>query len=217
MLKFYLIISIFILNILYSCKKEESKTISIKGKITDKNQNLPIAGAEITFWASKLQGGIYNPSLIPVSLTYSNESGNFQLIYEKDKDASYRITVEKNNYFGITQDIEVDDLPSGNYNFNYEIVPTAFLKLIVKNYYPYDNNDFIGYTINAPQPSGANCCNTSPYIGTGYFYENTIKCKTYGAQKVKISWSVKKNNINSLYDSLIYCKPFDTTIFNLNF
>jgi len=212
-----IIIVLIVAFSIISCKKDESKTITIKGKIIDKNQNLPVSGAEVIFWASKLQGSTYNPNLIPVSSTLSNEGGDFMLTYEKDKDASYRISVTKNKYFEITQDIEVDKLPSGNYNFNYDIVPEAYLKLIVKNYYPYDNNDFIGYTINAPQPSGNNCCPSSANTGLGYFYENTYKCKTYGAQKVRMSWSVKKNNINSLYDTLIFCVPFDTTIFNLNY
>ncbi len=214
----YILSFIFLAVVLmFSCKKDDTKKIVIKGKIIDKNQNIPVSGAEITFWASRLQGGTYNPSLIPMASAVSNENGDFQIAYDKDKDASYRITVEKNNYFGITQDIDVDKLPSGNYTYNYEITPEAYLKLVVKNHYPYDNNDFIGYTINPPQPNGVNCCPSSANTGIGYFYENTIKCKTYGAQKVKITWSVKKNNINSLYDSLIYCIPFDTTVFNLNY
>lgn len=217
MKNFKLLMILVVLIIIYSCKKDEQKTIIIKGKIIDKNQNIAVSGAEIIFWASKLQGGTYNPSLIPVSSTISSDNGDFQLSYEKDKDASYRITIDKSNYFGVTQDIDVDKLPPNTYNFNYEIIPEAFLKLTVKNYFPYDNNDFIGYTINAPQPLGTNCCPTSSNTGIGYFYENTIKCKTYGAQKVKISWSVKKNNINSLYDSLVYCNPFDTTFFYLNY
>lgn len=204
-----------ILILILSCKKDENNSISINGKIYDGNQNIPVVDAEVTFWVSRLENGTYNPNLIALFTVNTDAAGNYSFNLTKEKDASYRITIDKTKYFGQIIDIDVDDLPPGTHNLNYTILPEAYIKLHVKNVNYFDNNDKIGYSITSTQPTGTNCCNNLPTTGTGYNYENTSICKTYGAQKIKVSWSVKKNSINSLYDSLIYCVPFDTTTFDL--
>lgn len=219
-LKFLLLsilLGVFFITILSTCSKDEDKTLQINGNISDGNQHIPVKDAVVTFWVSRIQNGTYNPNLTPLISLNTDENGNYSFNVSKDKDAAYRITVEKEKYFSLTTDYNVDDLPSGTHNLNYSILPEAYFKMHVANTTPIDNNDMIGYYISSNQPSVNNCCNNQTFTGLGYFYNYTHICKTYGAQQIKINWTVKKNNFISYYDTAIYCLPFDTTLFNLNY
>ncbi len=200
-----------------SCKKDDDKTIIIQGKITDANQQTAISNAEVTFWSSRIQSGTYNPNYISLATAITDAGGNYNLQITKEKDVGFRITVNKARYFGQTTDMSVESLSAGTHNLNYSIYPEAYFKLNVKNVSPINNSDFISYWISNPQPSGANCCNNLPINFTGQFYENTVICRTYGAQNITVKWNVKKQNNVTSSESNFYCTPFDTTEHNLNY
>ncbi len=200
-----------------SCKKDDENTIIVKGIITDANLKTPIANAEVTFWASRIQNATYNSNYISLATTYTDANGNYVLQITKGKDAGFRITAEKAKYFGQTADIVVDALPAGTHTLNYSIYPEAFFKMNVKNNTPINNSDFISYWFYNTQPTGANCCNNLAINFTGQFYENTVKCRTFGGQNIIVKWNVKKNNVVTYNESTIYCTPFDTTTFDLNY
>jgi len=213
--KIFSLIILAVILLHFSCNKDDNKTLTVSGRITDANQQIAVADAEVSFWASRLQNGTYNPNLTNLLTVNTDANGNYSFTVTKEKDALYRITVSKSKYFGLSNDINVDDLAAGSHILNYSILPEAFIKLHVKNVNFYDNSDFIGYSFASQQPVGINCCNNQPTIGLGFAYENTLFCKTFGAQKIKIEWTVKKNQINSVHDTMIYCVPFDTTKFDL--
>ncbi|NVN96140.1 MAG: carboxypeptidase regulatory-like domain-containing protein [Bacteroidetes bacterium] len=203
--------------LLDSCKKDDNNTIIIQGKITDANQNIAVANAEVTFWASRIQSGTYNPNYMALATVTTDASGNYNLQITKAKDAGFRITIEKPKYFGQTIDISVENLPAGTHSLNYSIYPEAYFKLNVKNTSFIDNTDFISYWFNNTQPTGLNCCNNIPINYTGQTYSNTIKCRTFGGQNMIVKWIVKKDNVSTPHESSVYCVPFDTTVFDLNY
>jgi len=200
-----------------SCKKEDDKTIIVLGKITDANQQTALANATVTFWSSRIQSGTYNPNYVELAKAFTDAGGNYNLQITKGKDAGFRITVDKDKYFGQTSDISVESLLSGTHTLNYSIYPEAYFKLIVKNTSNFDNNDFISYWFNNTQPNGYNCCNNIPINYTGLNYENTVRCRTFGGQSMIVKWNVRKDGVSYPYESSVYCAPFDTTVFNLNY
>ena len=202
-----------------SCKKNDDSIITIQGKIIDANQNIAVANAEVTFWASRIQSGTYNPNYIALATANTDAGGNYSLQITKAKDAGFRITIEKPKYFGQTTDISVENLPAGTHNLNYSIYPEAYIKMIVNITSLANNNDFVSYWFNNTQPSGANCCNNTHITVnySGQSYSKTIICKTFGGQNMLVKWIVKKDNISTPYESSVYCTPFDTTFFPLNY
>jgi hypothetical protein len=211
------VVSLLLACIVFACKKEEDKALIITGRIIDGNQNKAVTDAEVTFWVSRMQNGTYNPDLIELSKVNTDASGNYSFNITKEKDAAYRITIDKANYYSQLIDINADDLPAGNHVLNYNILPVAYFKLHVKNVNSFDVTDLILYNINGNHPSLANCCNNGSNSGLGYSFDKTQICKTYGAQNIKVEWTVKRNGFSTSFDSTIYCIPFDTTTFNLNY
>jgi hypothetical protein len=202
---------------LFSCKKSSDNEIIIQGIIIDANQHIPLANVEVTFWASRIQGSTYNPNYISLIYTTTDANGNYYIKATKDKDAGYRITLDKSKYFSQTNDISVETLSPGSHQLNFSVYPEAYFKLIVKNTSPFNNNDFINYWFYNSQPSGLNCCNNNQISFTGQSYENILLCRTYGAQNMTVKWNVKKNNIVTPNEHSLYCTAFDTTTYNLNY
>ena len=200
-----------------SCKKDDDKTIIIQGKITDVNQQIPISNAEVTFWASRIQSGTYNPNYVALSTVTTDANGNYNLQITKEKDVGFRITVEKTKYFGQTIDISVENLSAGTHNLSYSIYPEAYFKLNVKNTSCIDNSDFISYWFYNTQPTGVNCCNNLAVNFTGQYYENTTICRTYGGQNIIVKWNVRKAGITTHDEAIVYCTPFDTATYDLNY
>jgi hypothetical protein len=212
------IVCIFVFLILTaSCKKEDDNTIIVQGNITDANMHTAVPYAEVTFWASRIQSGTFNPNYFALATVTTDANGNYSLQITKDKDAGFRITVEKAKYFGQTTDISVDNLASGTHTLNYSIYPEAYFKLIVKNVSSIDNTDFISYWFNNTQPSGTNCCNNQPINFTGEYYDNTLLCRTFGGQNMHVKWIVRKAGATTPYESTVYCPAFDTTTYSLNY
>ncbi len=212
-----LIVTLLAFVLVSSCNKDDEKIIIVQGKITDANQHTAISNAEVTFWSSRIQSGTYNPNYVALASSFTDAAGNYSLQITKEKDAGFRITVDKEKYFGNTQDLFVDDLPSGTHQINYSIYPEAHFKMNVKNSAPNDNTDFINYWFFNTQPNGANCCNNVPINFTGQSYENTLNCRTFGGQQIVVKWIVKKAGVTTPYETSIFCVPFDTTVFNLNY
>jgi hypothetical protein len=212
----FFLISTSLLSLL-SCKKSSDNEIIIQGNIVDANQHIPLANAVVTLWASRIQGGIFNPNYVTVAFAITDANGYYNIKTAKDMDAGYRITVDKANYYSQTTDFSITALAPGTHQLYFGIYPEAYFKLIVKNTTPFNNNDFISYWFFSAQPAGINCCNNNIVSFTGQSYENTIKCRTFGGQNMVVKWNVKKNNIVTPSETSVYCTPFDTTTYNLNY
>ncbi|MFZ4401661.1 MAG: hypothetical protein ACOYO1_16640 [Bacteroidales bacterium] len=212
-----IIIIVCLFSLVNACKKDSGNNILVQGKIMDANQQIAIANAEVTFWSSRIQSGTYNPNYVALTSTTSDANGNYSLEITKAKDAGFRITVDKAKYFSLTNDISVENLTVGTHNLNYTIYPEAYFKLHVKNVSFIDNTDYISYWFTNTQPNGTNCCNNIPINYTGQYYENNVLCRTFGAQDIKIKWIVKKAGITTPFETTVYCAPFDTTVYNLNY
>lgn len=203
---------IAIVYFIFSCKKDTSNTIIINGRVFDPNQNTYVANANVQFLSSKIQTGTYNPSYNTVASATTDASGNFHIEYIKDKDVGFQIMVSGAKYYDQTYNILVTDMPGGTYTPTYNIFSVAYFKVHVKN---MTNSNQIGYNFTNTQPSCYTCCNQTSIIGIGTSYDSTTICNTYGAQKIQVQWSVLKNGAYHQFDSLVYCAPFDTTLFEL--
>ncbi len=206
---------IAIVYFIFSCKKDVNNTIVLNGRIYDPNQKAYVSGADVQFLSSKIVSGSYNPTYVVVASAVTDANGSFHLEYVKDKDAAFQVIVSKDKYFDHTYDIAVTALPGGTYTPTYNIYCDAYFKIHVKNTLPNAANDQIGYAYVNSQPACYTCCNSTPQVGLGNSYDSTSKCRTFGAQKMHVQWSVKKNGNTFQYDSSIFCAPFDTTLFEL--
>lgn len=211
----FLVVILFIASGIPSCRKHKN-TITINGHIYDPFSGSYVPSANITISSSTLSSGFYNPNYTDIATTTSDANGAFTFEFDQEKSGGYRFYIFKDNYFDNTVDVAEENIqPENIYTPTFEIYPSAYIKLHVKNNDPYDANDFIAYSYDVDNPGCIDCCNNSTIQRYGKTYDTTFKCKTFGSKKVHINWHVTKFSIDLAYFDSVYCAPFDTTFYEI--
>ena len=211
-------INILILAIILIGCQKKSETISLKGKVFDPNQNTYIKGARVTLQATLISSGVYSSAYQDISSGLTDASGNFSFDINVQHVVSYKIIIQKDSYFYYEKIINPDAwTPGQTYSLSYNIYPEAYIKLDIKNVNPFDNNDVIYYAFATGYSDCTECCSNKYFSGTGIQFNTIFKCKTFGAVNADLIWHFTKNNIDTQYDSIIYCKPFDTTCIKIRY
>lgn len=205
-----ILIIILIMNML-SCK-EKNEDVQINGKIYDPNTKCSVENATVTISAQKLENGVYNSGYSEISTLSTDSEGNFEIIFSKEKVASYKIYVVKSGYFSYSEIFSPDDIPEDNiYYINCDIYPYGFINLYVENKYPVNSSDYISYNFSSGAQSCIECCDNTMIYGYGEDYISNLTCKTYGNQNITVSYFVTKNSLTVGYEKIVYCLAFDTT------
>ncbi|MCC6690109.1 MAG: carboxypeptidase regulatory-like domain-containing protein, partial [Bacteroidia bacterium] len=119
---------------LNACKKDATTTVS--GRVTDATTGVAVPNA--TVYIQRRNTSCFSCNAGTFASVKADSKGNFVYSFEADKDFSYSIAAEANNYFS--------NKPSGgigidSYKKNSLLVPLqpiAWLKLHVKNTAPFD-------------------------------------------------------------------------------
>ena len=218
--RFYFGLVLFFISFLLletSCKKEEKK-IKVWGYVADASGN-KVSGVRVNLQGTLLEGGSYSSGFSDIASSTSNTSGNYDISTEWKVVYKYKIKLFKQNYFDNSYEYLANDIPSGaEVNKNLVIHPVAWIKIVVNNVNPYDDNDQISYKYDENEPFNCyDCCNNSSIVGNGMLYSNVLVCKLKGNATAKVMWVVKKDNIIQSYSQNIFCNAFDTTEVSINY
>ena len=184
-----------------SCEKEWGKT-EITGTVQD-NAGKPVQGATVFLYEDDLNFDFDIGEIIET--TETDAAGKYTFKFDAGRKNSYQVKAAKDRYSeGGNTNVE-----KGDENIlNITIIPEAYLKLRIKNVNPYDQYDRI--SISA-------VFNYSPNIFIGSSVDTFMLGEVYGNQYKEIIWWVTKNNIKIEYKDSVYCLPFDTAIYNINY
>ncbi len=202
-----------------SCNKAKKNRIYIEGKIYDPNTMAYVAGADVTIAATKLSsGGIFSSGFADIASSTSNENGLFVFDFKEEKVGSYQLRVSKDQYFGIIKEVSTSEIEAGvTFSPTYNLYPIGYINLKIRNFTPYDSNDFVAYNFSSGWLNSYECCNNSVVQGHGPYYADTVSCKTYGNQNVTLTYSVTKGGHTTQYSKTLFCVAFDTTFFNIDY
>ncbi|HRS53357.1 MAG TPA: hypothetical protein P5250_01465 [Bacteroidales bacterium] len=211
----FIILEAFILN---TCKKDKTATFTLKGIVLDKSYGNVVTDAKITLWANKIQTGIYSSGYEELTTFYTDKNGEYNVNVKLQKTAGYKISIRKYNYFDYDQTIPADNFqPGGSYYTSYSIAPVGYITIRAVNKFPYNKNDFISYRFTNGYLDCFSCCNNVTIKGYGENFDSTYTCMAVGGTQLIISWNVIKNGQYFYNNNPIYCKPFDTTYFEISY
>ncbi len=217
---FYYGIMMFLISVLLletSCKKEEKK-IKVWGYVADASGN-KVSGVKVNLQGTLLEGGSYSSGFSDIASANTNSIGNYEIITDWKVVDKYKIKLFKQNYFDNSFEYLASEIPSGaEVNKNLTMHPVAWIKIVVNNINPYDENDQISYKYDNNETINCfDCCNNSSIVGNGMLYSNILVCKLKGNATAKVSWVVKKDNVIQTYSQNVFCNAFDTTEVSINF
>ncbi len=217
-LYFILFSLLLFIGIFTSCKKDKQK-ITINGTVYDPNTKTYVSNAHVTLSASMVSSGFYNSNYTEVASTTTDGSGAFSFNFDKLKSAGYRIYISKENYFDNTIDIDDASVVAGTpYTAKYDLYQIAWMKLHVTHTTPHDSSDYIAYDYSSTGlPTCFGCCSNNIFKAYGMTYDTTLRCKTYGSRYMKINWHVIMFGWDALQSDSVFCTPFDTTLYTINY
>jgi hypothetical protein len=188
-----------------SCKK--TAHTHIDGTIQDAYNRTLIAGANV-YVAGSLPGcnSCGGPGNSPS--TISDANGKYSIDFNAEKKYDYVIYAGATNYMPALPNGAVSINVGQQNPINIALAAIAYLKIHAKNTCPFDANDQI--VINGMPDVPGNTIN-------GKVVDTLVTQFAYGNTTNPLVWIVKKNNVKTSYSANVYCTPFDTTFFSINY
>ncbi|MBI4647701.1 MAG: hypothetical protein HY738_14215 [Bacteroidia bacterium] len=208
--------STFIILLFSVCNndKNEYKDTIIFGTVKNAKTDTPIMNAKvsITGWYDMF-------GTDTLCSTYTDENGHYELKilirgYCYEISSCHHSLVATSNYYK-NRSVIISGIGKIN-NIVIKLLPAAYLKLKVKNKQPYNEDDYIKISPEAPVGS----CNSFSYpISYMGDHIDTTFCCFYvcGDSAIAVNWCVKKNNSWNEFNDNVFCPAFDTTTFTINY
>jgi hypothetical protein len=196
--------------IFFSCKKEKQE-ILITGEVKDPNLVIPLPDVQVDLFVQKIENGIMNHNFVFESSVSTDSEGKFSFTLAASYAEAFKLVFTKDQYFSLSDEMEVSDFTNNQHSGTYNLYPSAFIRLHVKNIYPYDSNDQISFHIKNGTAVCSDCCTTDYTILTGTSVDYTNTCRITGHSDITIEWFVQKAGNATPFMQSYFCEAFVTT------
>lgn len=207
-----ILFSLLIVAALSSCNKETDGNLIIQGKVSDSRNGAAVGNVEVTLKQQLLEGGSFNSNYVTAVQGNTASSGNYELEFERENAAGYRVELEKDGYFSKRYDINPDNIKPGNpYTRNGTLTSRATLHLRLFNDVPFNNNDRVRFRHLNANFDDCPCCTNDFIVLEGTDVDSIISCDLHGDFQIKYVWEVTKNDTTITYVDSLFCPAFMET------
>jgi hypothetical protein len=196
--------------LLASCRKEESASYSISGKVTDADDNTPLTGVQVEVEKQVVQNGIFGNTYQRALITATNNNGEYQGSWPRENFAALRILTELENYIAAEISLDIDDFEGGQtVRQDIALHKEAFASLrFLHN--GGNVSDRLSFTfLNAN--FNCSCCSNGWKTWQSAQIDTTFTCRVYGNRWLKYQVQTQFGFNDSTFVDSIYCVAFDTT------
>lgn len=210
---FVFLLAVLVTVLFSSCQKQGPTTV--EGRVVDKNNTLKgVSGAIVYLYEANgdtPDGGIFGGGSVGKLLkqTTSASDGTYGFGFDAQKKHYYTVSAEHPECETCASDycyVSVDKPGRKNKGVNIPLYTYGYARVHIKNIHPFDQFDYFNmnnYSFKRPL--------------YGISIDTTIKIKLISSITNNISCFVTKNNIQNTFIISIYCPPFDTTDFSINY
>jgi hypothetical protein len=211
-------ILLFSILLAFGACQKDPKTYSINGNVSKAKTADQVGGAVVYIDAKMIVDGVYNSNFVNITRATTDDQGNFSLSINEEKVASYRFRISKEGYFDYEEEVSVELLQAEeSFEKNFSIIAESSIELRIKNTSPQGLDDEIDYRFENIEVSGLNCCNNETTIGIGPSFDTTSSCKVQNDEWIRLSWVVKKNGGQHIYNDSIFSVAGQTIIYHINY
>ena len=212
-----LILLFSILLFFSACKKNKNRDITFQGVVTDLNTSDPSSGITIKFYYQEIGNSTFSSAYKLIGSTTTDANGNYSFSTEKLSAASYRYELSSARDFTSSYSENADNISSSEVNTrNFTIESKSWFSIRIHNGSPVGALDEIIYQ-NTGLSDCSSCCNNTAFVHTGMVLDTTFVCTKKGGKNINFTWSVTKATVTNNYNQSLYCAPYDTTYYYLNY
>ena len=206
---------IFILVILFtsimpfSCNKG-NLSYTFKGKMTESIGQSPLKDVEIKLYQKVINNGAASSTYTFAGTDMSDNSGNYEIIIDRQKVTAFKIEFEKENYFPLSLEVSSADISTENANqFDQELDAMTWINFQLKNNFPLETDHF--KLIKQTFREDCEGCTVNSVMDFYGPLDTSFTYPTTAGEYVKFIY-VNVTNGTSTFDS-IYTTPFETIIY----
>src|SRR5690554_5055541 len=115
---------------LYACKKEQSLSFKIHGSIQDESLHQPLENATVIIY----EKAIGSSNLSEIGRTTTDENGDYQVEFPRNRVENYLVTIQKDRYFESSHTVLFSELdPKESKEYNFSTTAHSWVKIVLKN------------------------------------------------------------------------------------
>lgn len=226
-----MILCALILCSFFSCEKQDTNKMRLKGRISDAYTNKPLANVKISIDAIKPSSGmgiITSGKRMRIADFVTNENGDYDVklkVFEGAENFYFYVNAgsEKVGYVYIEDYIVISEIKNSNVDFS--INPTALIKINYKSINPFNEKDSFFFNWHSLSKGFArgivkeDFCGTVRQ-GTNYYWIGKDVCgsrliETIAEVPIRIGWKGTKNGVDFNSEGNVVAKIGVTTEFNI--
>ena len=205
----YLLLTLFIILLICSCKKGKANFV-VRGTLTDLTFSKNLSGATVKLY----QVPVASAQEQLLQTITSGEDGSFSFTFPRDKMEKYVLKISKQGYFDIQKDVYFSELTIEEDNIrNYATTAKSWVKLRFINTVP-SFSDHLRYIKQLGKVDCQDCCSKDEqnYFGA---LDTAIYCINDGNTLYSYFYEVAFTANQGIKS--VTTVPFDTTEIYLNY
>jgi hypothetical protein len=213
------LIATFIIVALISgcCRNDCANTYIIEGVVIELATGLPCVGFEVVMEEQVLENGVLNGFFETAGTANTDEAGFFTISFPRKSALEYRIGIDEEGWFGISEDINPDDFsPDIPVHIDMEAVPKAELSVNIINQIPSAELDKLRFRF-LEDFEHYTTCGTDWRVFEGASVDTTINCILPGNVWMPYLHIDQSGEEDVEVSDSIYCVAFETTSLEIPF
>jgi hypothetical protein len=210
---------IYCTYLLAGCKKDESKSYALSGRVLDGDSGEGISQVEVTVEKQVIQNGIFGETWLDASSATTSANGAFACEWPRENFAALKVKTEKQNYVGVIKNLDVDAFKTADNNAlttDLLMYREGFITVNLHNGGQAAEQDRLAFTfLNANFE--CNCCSNFWRIFEGASVDTAFTCRIYGDRWLKYQVNTTVGFSDSIFVDSVYCPAFATTAVQIDY
>ncbi|MFN5621391.1 MAG: hypothetical protein ACK478_08820 [Flavobacteriales bacterium] len=205
--------------VFHSCKKDESASYGLGGRVVDGDSGEGLSGVEVLIEKQVIQNGVFGQTWSNASTATTASDGAYTCDWPRENFAALRVTPEKQSYVGGVKNLDVDAFKNAeDYSLSKDLVmyKEGFITVNLRNGGQATAQDRLAFTfLNAN--FDCNCCSNFWRVFDGASVDTTFTCRIYGNRWLKYQINTTIGFADSIAVDSVYCPAFATTAVQIDY
>ena len=199
------------------CRSDCANTYIIEGTVVEKATGLPCVDFDVEMEEQVLENGVLNGFFETAGTTTTDDAGFFTISFPRKSALEYRLRVNEEGWFGISQDINPDDFsPDMPVHIDLESVPSAEISVHIANQAPATELDKIRFRFTE-NFNEYTTCGTEWMVFEGPFIDTLFNCILPGNEWMPYLYIDQSGEEDLAVADSIFCTAFETTTMEITY
>ena len=199
------------------CRTDCANTYIIEGTVVEQATGLPCVGFEVEMEEQVLENGVLNGFFETTGSTTTDKAGFFTISFPRKTALEYRLGVNKEGWFGISQDINPDDFkPDIPVHIDLEAVAAAELSVHIVNQAPSAELDKVRFRFTEDF-NQYTTCGTEWMVFEGASTDTLFNCILPGNEWMPYLYIDQSGEEDLAISDSVFCVAFETTTLDITY